>query len=248
MSLQSSLINTTVCRFFINKQRLKDGEMFLLNAWITLPILEKASGVLIFWYGTALFARVLALLWKKELSTVASVAWHISFLAKYFHFFRNCTTSEKWKLQNIVEHLFLFNTGHQINWCIWQSSFSNLPKLDGCLNCFSRDHKPSGVGGEGAGDASAPSKYLICWKFGQKWRPTFAEKQVKTIFSRSHQKTVHKSWKTTFWASLGKFGQKSFASPKICLQLHIWTRWIMKTRHSKYSFELNIQSDVRSKP
>ena len=25
-----------------------------------------------------------------------------------------------------------------------------------------------------------------------------------------------------FWASLGKFGQKSFATPKICLPLHLW--------------------------
>jgi len=54
----------------------------------------------------------------------------------------------------------------------------------------------------------------------KKWGQTFTEKQVKTIFWRSHQKKVGESCATTFWASLGKFVQKSFAPPKIYLLLH----------------------------
>jgi len=30
------------------------------------------------------------------------------------------------------------------------------------------------------------------------------------------------------WASLGKFGQKSFAPPKICLLLHLWLIMLLK--------------------
>ena len=71
----------------------------------------------------------------------------------------------------------------------------------------------------------------ILWKPGQKcpptffdlkkWRPTFAEKHVKNHFLDVTQKTVGKSCTTTSWASLGKFGQKSFAAQKVCLLLHL---------------------------
>jgi len=57
----------------------------------------------------------------------------------------------------------------------------------------------------------------------QIWRPTLAENKVKTIFWRPHRKTVGKICMTTFWASLGKFEQKSFAPPKIRLLLHLCT-------------------------
>jgi len=67
---------------------------------------------------------------------------------------------------------------------------------------------------------------------GKIWRPTFAEKQMKTLFWKSHQnevfvifvgeKFVGKSCTTTFRASLGKFRQKSFALQNICLLLHLW--------------------------
>ena len=66
------------------------------------------------------------------------------------------------------------------------------------------------------------------WNSGQKcrptlldfkqWHPVFAEKQVETIFWR---KTVGKSCTTTFWASVGEFGQNSFAPTKVCLVLHL---------------------------
>jgi len=49
--------------------------------------------------------------------------------------------------------------------------------------------------------------------------PTFAEKQDH--FWRSHQKTVGKICTTTFSARLRKFGQKSFAPPKIRLLPHL---------------------------
>jgi len=45
-----------------------------------------------------------------------------------------------------------------------------------------------------------------------RWRPFFGGHSTKM---------VGKSCTTTFWASLGKFGQKSFAPPKICLLLHL---------------------------
>jgi len=61
---------------------------------------------------------------------------------------------------------------------------------------------------------------------------TFAEKQMKTFFLEvtpkkglhdlCGRKFVGKSRPATFWASLGKFGQKSFAPPKICLLLHLY--------------------------
>ena len=43
----------------------------------------------------------------------------------------------------------------------------------------------------------------------------------KPFFGGHTTKTVGKRCTTTFWASLGKFGQKSFVSPKICLLLHL---------------------------
>jgi len=48
----------------------------------------------------------------------------------------------------------------------------------------------------------------------KKWPQAFADKQVKTIFGGHTKKTVGKSCTTTFWASVGKFGQKSFAPSK----------------------------------
>ena len=65
----------------------------------------------------------------------------------------------------------------------------------------------------------------------QKMGPTFAEKYVKTIVSRATpkkglyvlcgRKFIGKTRTKTFRASLGKVGQKSFASPKISLLLHL---------------------------
>jgi len=62
----------------------------------------------------------------------------------------------------------------------------------------------------------------------KKWRPTFAEKHTKTSFffenhtknrfsSSSWEKICRQKTHKTFRASLGKFSQKSFAPPKICL-------------------------------
>jgi len=61
----------------------------------------------------------------------------------------------------------------------------------------------------------------------------FAEKHMKIFFWRSHQKGLHdlsgrkfagKSRTKNFRARLGKFGQKSFAPPKIYLLLDLcWT-------------------------
>ena len=59
----------------------------------------------------------------------------------------------------------------------------------------------------------------------EKWRPKFAEKHVKTIFwffGGHSTKMVGKSCTTTFWASLGKCGQKSFAPQKFaCSYTHL---------------------------
>jgi len=73
------------------------------------------------------------------------------------------------------------------------------------------------------------AKSLKIWV---KWRLAFAEKQIKAFLevtpkrSSVHdlcgRKFVGKSRTTTFWASLGKFGQRSFAPPKFCLLLHLW--------------------------
>jgi len=94
----------------------------------------------------------------------------------------------------------------------------------------------------GGGGASAPTKVFICWKSAWKWRPTtlldfkkwrprFAENRMKTFFGGHTKKGFHdlrgrvfagKSCKKTFRKSLGKFGQKSFATPKISLLLNLW--------------------------
>ena len=71
----------------------------------------------------------------------------------------------------------------------------------------------------------------LIWK---KWRPTFAESHEDLFSSWSSQKKVclrkcsHKKWpKTFFGQGWGKFGQKSFAPPKICLLLHLWCHFAM---------------------
>jgi len=52
------------------------------------------------------------------------------------------------------------------------------------------------------------AKSLKIWanpeKSGQKSRPTFEEKQVKTILWRSHQKNGRQKLQDNFWASLSK--------------------------------------------
>jgi len=53
----------------------------------------------------------------------------------------------------------------------------------------------------------------------QKWAPTFAEKQVKTI---SLEVTPKKRSEKLHDNILGTFGQKFFATPKISLLLHLW--------------------------
>jgi len=66
----------------------------------------------------------------------------------------------------------------------------------------------------------------------EKWHSTFAEKHIKAFFQRSYNKTSSSPlWEKmcrlgirrtkTFQASLGKFGQKSFASPNVCLFLRL---------------------------
>jgi len=64
----------------------------------------------------------------------------------------------------------------------------------------------------------------------KKWRPTTAEKRIKTFFWSSYQKKstwslqekiCRRSPTKTFRSSLGKFGWNSFASPIICLLLHL---------------------------
>jgi len=58
----------------------------------------------------------------------------------------------------------------------------------------------------------------------------FAEKHMKTFLEVTPKKGLHdlcgrkvggKIAQKAFRASLGKFGQKSFALPKICLLLHL---------------------------
>ena len=79
------------------------------------------------------------------------------------------------------------------------------------------------------------------WKYGQKWRPTYFDLKKMApkvgrmtwrpfFFWRSsqngrHEKVYaysHKTWPKIIFRSLGKFGQKSFVPPKICLLLHLW--------------------------
>ena len=120
-----------------------------------------------------------------------------------------------------------------------QSLFPN-----GQLLCF-QVVVHTGVGGGGAGGATAPPKVLIRWKFGkkpiesgknplksgknlcepsqtfwkykQKWRPTcFDLKNGARIDMKSFFLEV-----SFFRTSLGEFGQNSFAPPKFCLLLHL---------------------------
>jgi len=103
--------------------------------------------------------------------------------------------------------------------------------------------------GVGSGGASTSPKVLICWKSGQnpwkskqkwhptlfdfkKWRPTstenytdvFLEATLKNgLLNLCGRKFVGKSHTKMFRTSLGRFGQKSFKPPKICLLLHLCT-------------------------
>jgi len=52
------------------------------------------------------------------------------------------------------------------------------------------------------------------WKSGQKWRPTFEEKQVKTIFWRSHQKNGPQELEDNFLGKFGKIWAKIHCTPK----------------------------------
>jgi len=70
------------------------------------------------------------------------------------------------------------------------------------------------------------AKSLKIWakslKIWAKTAPDVCRKTSEDHFLGGHtKKTVSKSCTTIFWASLGKFGQKSFASPKLCLLLHV---------------------------
>ena len=65
----------------------------------------------------------------------------------------------------------------------------------------------------------------------QKMTPNISKRIRADILWRSHQKVhndpcrkefVGKSCTKTFLGCLGKFGQKSFATPKICLLLNLW--------------------------
>jgi len=56
----------------------------------------------------------------------------------------------------------------------------------------------------------------------QIWHPMFAEKPVKTIILEVTPKNGRQNVHDKFLRKFGKFGQKSFAPPKICLLLHLW--------------------------
>jgi len=58
-----------------------------------------------------------------------------------------------------------------------------------------------------AGSESTPQKVLICRKFGQKWRPAFAEKHRKTFFGVRTEKGLHDLCGRK---SAGKVAQKLF--------------------------------------
>jgi len=55
-----------------------------------------------------------------------------------------------------------------------------------------------------------------------KWRPFFGIHTKRGLHDLCWGKFVGKSRTTTFWASLGIVGHKSFAPQKICLLLHLW--------------------------
>jgi len=64
--------------------------------------------------------------------------------------------------------------------------------------------------------------------------PKVSRKTSKDPFCGGHTtKTVGKSCTTTFWASLGKFSQKVFAPPKICLLLHLWKTVLQTMRQCR---------------
>jgi len=55
-----------------------------------------------------------------------------------------------------------------------------------------------------------------------KLRPFFGVHSKKYLNNLCGRKFLGRSRTTTVRASLGKFRQKSFAPPKICLLLHLW--------------------------
>jgi len=64
-------------------------------------------------------------------------------------------------------------------------------------------------------DKNGYQRYLILKNWRRTWRPFFLEviPKITSVGGNTHTKSCPK----TFRASLGKFGQKSFAPPKICL-------------------------------
>jgi len=67
------------------------------------------------------------------------------------------------------------------------------------------------------------AKSLKIW---QKWRPMsfylengFFWRSGTAVFMRKYS---HKKWPNNFSGKFRKFGQKSFATPQICLLLHLW--------------------------
>jgi len=66
-----------------------------------------------------------------------------------------------------------------------------------------------------------------------KWRSFLEVAPKKGLNNLCGRRFLGKSRTTTFRASLGKFGQKSFAIPKICLLLHLYERisWNLPMLH-----------------
>ena len=121
-------------------------------------------------------------------------------------------------------------------------------------------YKISGVGGGGAGVQAHPQKswfvkYLgkipetpgksdaqlcLTWKHGAQ---RLRKKYMKLFFAGCTKKGLHdlcgrkyvgKSRPKTFRASLGKFEQKSFAPPKICLLLQLWLQYRVTQKNSHH--------------